>query len=168
MSTSDLVNADENNAIVSFDELSVGADETQSRDIADKSELVGVPFVITAARFSRSEKGNGDFVSLEITTQDNRMLVVNDGSTGIRRQVVAYMTHKRWISPGEGDETGKVTRYDNPCNLWSFNDGPVEYRISDTGEPSAVVSPMRLLARKGLRSSTYNGPNGEATTYYLA
>lgn len=51
----------------------------------DKGQLVGVPFIILD--WTLREGDNGDYVSLEIVTQDNRKLIVNDGSTGILKQI---------------------------------------------------------------------------------
>lgn len=53
--------------------------------VADKGTLVKVPFVGLRWRFTEGDMGS--FVSLEIVTEDGRRLVVNDGSTGIYRQL---------------------------------------------------------------------------------
>jgi hypothetical protein len=50
-----------------------------------KGQLVGVPFIILD--WVINEGDFGEFVSLRLVTQDNRKLIVNDGSTGIAKQV---------------------------------------------------------------------------------
>lgn len=69
-------------------------DGIKSLDIVDnKDRLIGVPFLIVQWRFNESEKfknddgTNGSFVSAEIMLSDGALLVVNDGSTGIARQL---------------------------------------------------------------------------------
>ena len=57
--------------------------------LKDKRILVGVPFVIVQW-IDNSDKGDyaGGFVSLYVVTEDGRKLIVNDGSTGIRDQLI--------------------------------------------------------------------------------
>jgi hypothetical protein len=69
-------------------------DGIKSLDIVDnKDKLIGVPFLIVQWRFNESEKyknddgTNGSFVSAEVMLQDGTLLVLNDGSTGIARQL---------------------------------------------------------------------------------
>ena len=54
--------------------------------VEDKDTLVGKPFLITAWR-ETSDGDFGAFVSVLAITQDNRRIVFNDGSTGIRLQL---------------------------------------------------------------------------------
>lgn len=57
--------------------------------LKDKSELVGKPFVIADVR-----KYDGDFgeaVAVCVITQDDAHWVFNDGSTGIKDQVLAFV-----------------------------------------------------------------------------
>jgi len=62
--------------------------------VADKATLVGVPFVALAWRFNtgayeRAPGEVGDFVSVECVTERGDKVVINDGSTGICRQLRA-------------------------------------------------------------------------------
>jgi hypothetical protein len=50
-----------------------------------KGQLVGVPFIVLD--WTLNEGDFGEFVSLRLVTQDNRKLIVNDGSTGIAKQI---------------------------------------------------------------------------------
>lgn len=63
-------------------------------DKKDKSKLVGEDFVILEWRFNDSKMSDEGFVSFACVTRDGRKFVVNDGGTGIRRQLVA-VTRKR-------------------------------------------------------------------------
>lgn len=81
--------------------------------IENKDELVGKPFMILRWRFNTSDKyGEGQiFVSMEIAFEtrdanDNRVLtyaVLNDGSTGIRDQMIRLTEHRK--------EQGKLDPY---------------------------------------------------------
>jgi len=59
-------------------------------DVADKNELVGVPFVILGMKFSEGEYGGNGFVIIHLVTKDGRKLIITDGSTGIRAQAEKY------------------------------------------------------------------------------
>ena len=54
--------------------------------VEDKDTLIGKPFLITAWR-ENQEGDFGAFVSVMAITQDNRRIVFNDGSSGIRLQL---------------------------------------------------------------------------------
>jgi hypothetical protein len=69
--------------IVSASEYGTGF-EVLDKDA--KGQLVGVPFIILDWVIN-NEGDFGEFVSLRIVTQDNRKLIVNDGSTGIAKQI---------------------------------------------------------------------------------
>jgi len=64
---------------------------TGFRILENKDLLVGVPFIII--RVTENEGDYQDsFVSLTLVTQKNEKYVLNDGSTGIRAQVLDYFT----------------------------------------------------------------------------
>lgn len=61
----------------------------------DKSRLVGVPLVLVQWSFTGSDYGEGEFVSVRCATQNPRTgemekWVINDGSTGIYRQLKEF------------------------------------------------------------------------------
>jgi hypothetical protein len=58
---------------------------TNTNELVDKADLVGVPFLVKNWRVNEGERGL--FVSVEIVTEDDRNLVFNDGSTGVYRQL---------------------------------------------------------------------------------
>lgn len=154
-----------------------GVDATDSLDlIDDKESLIGVPFIVTKAVFRPSDKVSGDdYVSLECTSSEtdpitgrNRRLVINDSGTGIRRQMVRYLTHKGIIDPGKGEEAGSETRYDNKCWTWELLGDNADITFNEESTATVTVDGIKMLAKKGLRESTYVNDNGEGTTYYLA
>jgi len=56
-------------------------------DLVDKETLVGVPFIVLAYAFRDGDYGDAGFVSVEAITSENKKIVFNDGSTGIRDQL---------------------------------------------------------------------------------
>lgn len=146
-------------ANVDLGALLAGADVVAGRPLVDKGSMIGVPFVITSVAFRKGNKDAGgtqhDFVSCEITTVTATPIeaVFNDGSTGIRRQVVSYLAEKG-VVPDAYKE--------NP-------DAPI-WVLGDDAEKDPEFS-IRFLAPRGLRVSEYlneSAPNGKASTYYLA
>lgn len=59
--------------------------------LADKTQLVGVPFVLVHWNFYDGDMG--EFVSMWVVDKDDRRFIVNDGSTGIYAQLRA-LTNK--------------------------------------------------------------------------
>lgn len=133
-----------------------------TRDVREKESLVGVPFIITGVTFNPG-KNNSDFVSLEITPQDGDPTVINDGGTGIRRQVVQWLTNKGMIDPGlpVATDSGEVfVAYDNPIGLWR--------KGQDIAHDPGFQG-FNWLIPRGTRVSTYNHPeHGESETWYLS
>lgn len=68
----------------------------------DKDKLVKIPFVILEFTFSQGEMG--EFVSAPLVTEDGRKLILNDGSTGICKQLreVRDRRIERDIFPAQG------------------------------------------------------------------
>lgn len=58
-------------------------------DRNDKDRLVKNPFAILEWRFTKSREYNSDFVSMLIVTENGEKFIVNDGSTGICKQLRA-------------------------------------------------------------------------------
>lgn len=61
----------------------------------DKASLIGVAFLIIEC--SLSDGDFGTFASLRLITRDGRKCILNDGSTGIRAQVVEYLDNHETI-----------------------------------------------------------------------
>lgn len=68
--------------------------------LEDKMKLIGVPFIITQAKFSESKKFKGSdgignsFVILYIVTDADEKFTITDGSTGIAAQVSAEILRR--------------------------------------------------------------------------
>lgn len=142
--------------------------------------LTGVPFLIERVTFRRGDisiapKGQPavyrDYVSVECLIRPDyarkfkrNRVVFNDGSTGIYRQIVKYLSAKDIVTlPDDRPEEGpaNATRYDV-----SFS----EYRIGPNGEEawSSPATEVRLFCPEGVRKSPYTNEYGEAETWYLA
>lgn len=146
----------------SFSSLLAGADYVEGYRLATCAELVGKPFVITGVRFNPGVGASGFFVSCEAVTADNEPVIFNDGSTGIYRQIVAYLTGKGEVDPGPGEESGPsgTCRWDNPLTKW-VSPKNADKVAKDNGFP------VRLVAPRGLRVSEYDWNGQLAETYYL-
>lgn len=59
----------------------------------EKNRLCNVPFFIMNTKFSDGD--NGLFVTLHVVTKAGEKLIVNDGSTGIRDQMIAIVRKGR-------------------------------------------------------------------------
>ena len=112
-------------------------------------------------------------MSVEAVTFENRRVVINDSSTGIRRQLVIWLAHMGAIDPGIKSEPDTAFQYwdsEKIKGTWSGKVGAESVRIETVG----TGEPIRFLARHGLRASEYvipkeQGGNGKdkATTFYL-
>lgn len=147
---------------------SPNAEVLESREVVskdDKPKLIGLTFAITSIRFSKGTfkfmpDVTADFVSLEVVTIDDRLMVINDGSTGIRRQMVNWIADKGWIDCGQPISGISDSAYDKPASLWAVGEDAA-YAGFDIGD-----APYLIL--NGLRVSSYDTENGPAETFYLA
>lgn len=95
-------------------------------------------------------------------------VVFNDGSTGIRRQVVQYLAAKEYIVLPQGDTNGPFGEsvYDLPPGDWAeINVGESTF---DTDGFLNYQCDVRLFAPRGLRISEYDSdfnPDGGKTRY---
>lgn len=157
-----------------FAELSSGADTVLSRSVfsskEDKTLLVGVPFIVTGITFRPSDMQVGkDYVSLEAITVHDEQIIINDGSTGIRRQIAEYLSRKGFVTLGTPDDD--MSEYDTPISTWGTTDHAAFVTDEETGKTLLVVQGIvQLKVMKGLKRSdfvqTANRPAG--TTFYLA
>lgn len=148
---------------VSFEQLAPGAAIIPGRIVLsnadDKDTLVGVPFIVTAISFRPDGKGpvgGRDFVSAEAVDKDNRALVINDSSTGMRRQLVQYLQAHKLIAPDiDPDE-----------RVCAVGEGAASETFVFDGSKG---NPKPLGAPRGLRRSDFVNPEtGPATTFYLS
>lgn len=163
--------------------------------------LEGIPFVISGGTFREGfqDGRKTDFVTLlcilpsksvlekrkiRYTEQElwfpEQTFGINDGSTGIRRQVVSYLHGKGVI---QVVEEGTAIQEDGPRGECTW-----DRLVSEWEKPGAEELPMKthkatgtdlaqwdftldkgLVAPRGIRVSTYTGPfRREITTRYLA
>ena len=179
-----------------------GADEILGHDLAKDANLdalEGVPFLITKVVFRPGDKGKREsYATLEIVLASQQLMerrnvnlntlpfdpgdlvVINDGGTGIYRQIVAYLHAKGFVAlpeplvvNGKGprwDEKAKemvyACSYDLPPNAWTdVNAGDMRY--DDDGKPIYTAN-VRIFAKRGIRVSDYSNDFGEGKTRYLA
>lgn len=181
----------------SWAELRAGADQVQGSELA-KDELldtlVGVPFLIyrvvtrpgIVRRIKTGESKQFDYVSCELVLCDEAemkrrrvdlsmlpfapgdQVVFNDGSTGIWRQIVAYLHARGFITLPDGPTEGPSGEsiYDLPVADWSgINIGKLN--VGDDGHASYTAD-VRLFCPRGLRVSEYSNefnPDGSKTRY---
>jgi hypothetical protein len=141
---------------LSYEEM-LGLDQTldvvQGSDLQIKSELFGVPFIIRRVVF-RGATPTRDYVSVEAVAKDKGNIVFNDGSTGIKRQIIEYLASRGHLSIPESDLDA------NPDQQIAAVDENIAFDIL-------------LHCPRGLRASEYTVESGPAagetaTTFYLA
>lgn len=71
------------NVVVASDVLGDGF-----KMLDNKSQLLGVGFFAVSWNFSMGD--HGEFVAVKLVTEDDRKLVITDGSTGVYAQLAAY------------------------------------------------------------------------------
>lgn len=163
-------------------------------DLVDnKDHLMGVPFFIVGVTFQMpvADKGrpagSRDYVSCRAIVGDAEMLaeadergwipgklafkpeeriLFNDGSTGIRRDIVKILDSSGLIVVGNLDNPN---RYDLPWTEWDS--------FSQSAQQGENVVPefstnhrgnlFCIKARRGVRKSEYSNEYGDAVTYYL-
>ncbi len=149
-------------------EILRGADFIVGRALVkDKDTLLGCPFVITGVTFRNVTEGTKsapprDYASVEyitISNDPNQCVegVFNDGSTGVRRQIVSYLQSTGAIDPTRDPDDAISLKQDVPDADGTNHSGDVPYVLT-------------LVAPRGLRKSDYvSDATGEAaTTYYLS
>jgi len=178
----------------SWDELRENADEVLGHDLAKDAlfdALANVPFLITRLVYRKGVKRNngvqGAFVSCEAVIAPEAILkkrrvnldvmpfepeskiVFNDGSTGIYRQILAYLAATGRVAlPTELPESGSYgdTRYDLPPSEWAeIRGGEIGY---DEDGFLTWECNVRLSCPRGIRLSEYANdfnPNGSKTRY---
>jgi hypothetical protein len=133
--------------------------------------LIGVPLLIHNAIFRRGDitpagwAGPRDYVSCELEVRPDHAhkfpratMVVNDGSTGIYRQVVAALVERGMVNvpenmPEEGEANS--TRYD--------------VSFTDTDNDHREFRDVKIYCPVGFRASDYKNPDGsDGRTWYLA
>lgn len=153
----------------------------------NRTKLVGVPFLITKVVFREGigmyDKTNKfDYVTAEciiapaaafnkaadmglfkrdhVPFEPLDRVVFNDGSTGVFRQIVAYLAARDLIVLKDEGVTTNAPKgshqYDQPRAVW----------VSGSTEATDGI-PVNLRCSRGLRHSEYSNEFGDADTYYL-
>ena len=105
----------------------------------------------------------------ELAVSPNERIVVNDGSTGIRRQIVSILDHSKMglIEVGHHDVE---RRYDMPWNLWESS-GDQTFVSGENILPYFTHrkdgKPLLINSRRGLYGSEFSNEYGDSTTFYL-
>lgn len=142
--------------------------------IEHKKELIGQPFAVVRATFRPSDiSGTPEYVSVSAISKDLGAIVFNDGSTGIRAQVMAYCIAKGIAVPlvKNANEFSGAEDFDwkPPANATY---------VKENGKHAGaltidVVFERPIACPRGLRASeyTYTDPETKketpATTFYL-
>lgn len=128
------------------------------------------PEEILAKRFRGNDKVS-DYHGLPFYGGD--IVVYNDGSTGMYRQIVKALHNNGFIAlPDpviEGGEGGNST-YDLHPSQWTGIDGQRARALplKDNNAWGGVEFDIRISAPRGIRYSEYDGPTGPARTRYIA
>ncbi len=142
---------------VRYEDLWNEAAVVEGYTLTDKATLIGVPFIIIGITFRYgglfADRRPRDYVSVEAVTKDNAPIVFNDGSTGIRRQLVQYLGSVGLLPNGNVEDPDTVI-----------------VGVEGMTHAAHMTEGMRPLAcPRGLRVSEYeNEYTKEGETYYLA
>lgn len=187
---------------ISFAEATSNSDAIDSGQLYtgdDLDHFKGIQFAVIGGTFREGyereiggKKVSGDYVSLECIVGDEKALKgvdldskpfgpldvirINDGSTGIRRQIVKYL-HMRGLIAVVADgvelrETGSLgeSTYDIPVGMWA-NVYHGDLQVDEKGNATYEFTiPGLFLVKRGVRSSTYKAEKtGKmVTTRFLA
>lgn len=183
----------------SWEALTQDAQEVYGADLEKGDTLIGVPFCLVEVTFRPGivNARTGEimfYASLDLITapseaisrairrkripeanigavEPNEHLVINEGGTGVYRQIVAYLEASGRIQiKSELGREGRFgeSRFDISPREWSISPDTADFRVDDAGNPT-VAFPVRLLCPRGLRASEYeNEFSKAATTRYIA
>lgn len=153
----------------------VGRDRSEGTALI-KDDLVGSPFAIVGVVFRPSNVSLAQYVSVLAISKEYKTICINDGSTGIRSQILKYCVDRgiaRYVGP-ESDP-----KFIAPVNNYEWN---LPAKVSLLGENATGAEEIRvdipfrkpLDCPRGLRVSRdyefdnpETGKKGKATTYYL-
>jgi hypothetical protein len=180
-------------------ELVSQSNEFFGADLEGGDNLIGVPFAIVRMTFRPGDFArrdfqdlNGDVVFLDliigpqeeidrgvrrkritepVMVEAGEHLGINEGGTGVYRQMVQYLEAAQMIrlpNP-DGPLDGKYgeSRLDAPVRTWQYHETAVA-RLGERGEPTLSFN-VRLLCPRGLRASDYiNEVTKTGHTRYIA
>jgi hypothetical protein len=134
-------------------------------ELMEKKDLVGKPMILLGVVFRPSERGSRDYVSVKAVTKEGGYVIFNDGSTGIRRQLLGYCVNKGYAS--WQDEFENLDR-----NAEQLGWGEPAHLTFDEESNVTISVPIQVKVPRGLRLSEYDytsadGKKSRAETYYL-
>jgi len=148
-------------------------DGIQRKDVPYRDDYVSVelrvaPYPVIMRNIERIQARRKSYDAPALTVAQTETLpgeqfVVNDGSTGLYRQITQYLVAKERITLPEGPEVGGKGEsvYDSPRSLWLAG-----------ADDATKGFDIGLRCSRGLRFSEYESeylPAGErATTWYIA
>lgn len=185
-----------------FASLLEGATVIQTATLEqDKMSLVGVPMVITRVTYRpKAAKTERGFVSVEAVIADEdhirqavrrgwipgverfdefpftpeELVVFNDGSTGIRRQLT-MMLHSAGVLDIGAFDAGDNSAFDRDWSEWESFATSTRQNLGEDAQGNTVqidvpdFPDLRIFAVHGLRVSNYTAAGvGDATTFYLS
>ena len=137
------------------------------RDDYVSLELRVAPAAVIIATLTRIQSRRKSYKVPELTAEQlatlpGEQLVINDGSTGVFRQVMEYLWAKELIKLPEGPETGEKGDciFDLPRSEWL-----------DGAEAATTGIDIALRCSRGLRFSDYSNEytgDEKARTWYIA
>jgi hypothetical protein len=128
-----------------------------------RNDYVSVEAVVAPQDVIDKLAGNGRVNTALMSVEPGESVVFNDGSTGIYRQITAYLhaVGAIAVSPRHGALStvgkGGTSAFDQPRSVWLAG-----------AEQATEGIDIRLLAKRGLRFSDYSNEFGDAETFYLA
>lgn len=180
---------------ISFDDLAQSDQyRIPGWDLVDNKDLLmGVPFVIVGVTFQMPvadkgrPSGERDYVSCravvggqaqldeatergwipgKLAFKPEERILFNDGSTGIRRDVVKILQSVDLIDVGHEDDPN---RFDLPWTQWkSFSQAALQgSNVVPEFTTNHRGNLFTIMARRGVRKSEYTNEYGDAVTYYL-
>lgn len=162
--------------------------------VSDKMTLIGVPFVVVGVRYQKPvEVKNGparDYVTLESIIGTSAMIaeaeerglipggkcawkpeervVINDGSTGIRRQVTKMLQSAGLLNVGEVTDDSSYDRSWIDWESFSQDNGKDGEQMAPYFTRNPNGNQLIIKAFRGLRVSQYtNEYTDEGVTFYL-
>lgn len=114
-----------------------------------------------------------DLSGLPKGLEPEALVVFNDGSTGIRRQLTGLLHHAGIINVGGDFTKDKNGIFDRKFFEWTYCDPTQTSPSSDDAMQVPTIvrgkssKPLVIYALKGLRASEYAYGSQMATTYYL-
>jgi hypothetical protein len=148
--------------------------------IEDKEDVRGVGFAVVRVTFRPTARNNSEYVSVYAVAKDLGQIVVNDGSTGIRRQIMDYLIAKgiATFMPSLAQDvkgySADLPFGDLPVGCFDWSDAAdVKFGGLPGDQTVDVIFPKPLISKHGVRVSEYDWENPEtgktqkAKTYYL-